>query len=147
MMHAAVARRVPSDSDPYALQNATPIQHRTTSPRRGILVSWSCVELQGPDLTDCDYDIAVSLVVEAFKAAKAHDKDELLISNIAPDAPVGSPEVTEFQIGVEELVTEAVARLGRELPEMRLSLGAAKYDLRCYLGRNKPTDHLFDQEH
>ena len=111
-----------------------------------VKVTWSSVELAGAELADEPFDFAVSQVVEALRLAKSNDKEELIIANIAPFAMVGSAEVSEVQASLEKVVTEAFDRLGDERPEIRLSLRGSEYDLRCYLGRIKPTDYVFDAE-
>lgn len=145
MLQAAVATSA-SNAGPIKVAYARKKANRGagTRVRSTICLTWSAVELAGNDLADGDFDVSVRLVIEALKSAQSNGKSELLISNIAPDVEVGSAEVTELQLRIEALVVEAVTRLGLDQPEIRLSLRGDEYDLRCYLGRHKPSDYRFD---
>ncbi len=144
MMHAAVAHRTTSDYAAYA-QPKVRVERNTSKMRKAAFrVTWSSIDMDGETLLDGDFDLSVSMVVEALRAAEANHKDELLVSNLAADLSVGSPLVSEVQATVETLIREACDRIGRDVPEMRLALRNNEYDLRCYVGRYMPTD--FDPE-
>lgn len=147
MLQSAMALQEQSAAGFAGVFRHTPRKQKTVSHRQSMLkVTWSSVEMDGEQLAQERFDLSVSTVIEALKTARSNDRDELLISDFAPDALVGSAEVSELQEIIEHIVNEACSRTGRDAPEMRLSLRGNKYDLRCYLGRMKPTDFLFDPD-
>ena len=147
MLQSAMALQEQSVANFAGVFRHTPRKQKTVSHRQNMLkVTWSSVELDGGQLANERFDLSVSTVVEALKTARSNDRDELLINDIAPDMLVGSADITEIQEIIEQIVREACARIGREAPEMRLSLRGSAYDIRCYLGRRKPTDYLFDPD-
>ena len=145
MLQADLAMYSPAGTAPSAAMSVRSEQKRRTKPaNRPFRLTWSSVEFDGSSIGAEMYDLAVRSIAEAMKAALSNDKDELLITNMAPGAEVGSAAVADFQDHVEALVEEAAARIGHDAPEMRLSLRGDQYDLRCYMGRTKPTDYVFD---
>ncbi len=147
MLQADMAMQMPlNPAHAIAVKLASRKRASVPQSRSHLKVTWSAIELDGSRLAADAYDVATSLMVEAFKLAKSNDRDELLIANFAPDVEVGSPQVAELQGKIEELVAEACARIGDDAPEMRLSLHGDEYDLRCYLGRSRPTDFRFDYD-
>jgi len=121
-----------------------PRRRQHVSNRRSFLkVTWSSVEMDGATLSHDTFDVSVSNAVEALKMARSNDREEMLISDIASGYEVGSPDIPAIQERLERVITEACARIGQDRPEMRLSLRGQSYDLRCYLGRTKPTDYQF----
>lgn len=116
---------------------------RMTKTSPFVRVTWSTIEVEGERLKTDLVDVSIATVIEALKLAQSHEKDELLIANIAPGATVGTSDVTDRQAQVEHIVKEAAARIGIDAPIMRLSLRGAEYDLRCYVGALKPSDYEY----
>lgn len=147
MLQAAVATRGDTATSFGVSYSYGNVSRRSAIPSGPAFhLTWSSVEFEGARLADDEFDAAVRQVQEAIKAGDANDKEELLIANFAPGVPVGSPVVTDLQLQIEEYLREAATRLGRDVPEMRLSLRGEEYDLRCYLGRSRPTDFQAEQE-
>lgn len=105
--------------------------------------------MDGRHLTREDHDVALGQLQEAIRLAELRGKSELLISNIAPWARPGESDlsrVPEMQERIEDILAEACARLGREMPETRLSLHFGEFHIRCYMGRERPTDHIHEED-
>ncbi len=105
--------------------------------------------MDGRHLARENHDVALAQLQEAIRLAELHGKSELLIGDIAPRARPGEgdpAQVPEVQGRIEEILAEACARLGREMPETRLSLHFGKFHIRCYLGREKPSDHIHEED-
>lgn len=105
--------------------------------------------MDGCHLAREDHAVALGLLQEAIRLAELRGKSELLIGNIAPWARPGESDlsrVPEMQSRIEEILAEACARLGREMPQTRLSLHFGEFHIRCYLGREKPTDHIHEED-
>jgi hypothetical protein len=147
MLHADMAFQEHMTQSIGGSFHFAPRKRQNVSNRRSFLkVTWSSVELDGDNLSQDTFDVAVSTAVEALKLARSNDREELLVNDIAPGLDVGSVDIPEIQQRLENIIAEACARIGQDRPEMRLSLRGNCYDLRCYLGRTKPTDYRFDPD-
>lgn len=124
--------------------NNTTHKSRMSKTPPSVKVTWSTIEVEGERLSSDLSDVSIAIVVEALKMAASHEKDEVIIANIAPGVAVGTPDVADCQARVEGIVTEAAARIGADAPVMRLSLRGKEYDLRCYVGALKPSDYEFN---
>jgi len=92
---------------------------------------------------------ALSQIIEAIRLAELRGKSEMLMSNVTPWVKINKGEifnVPETLERVEELLVKACARLKRDVPEIRLTLRGSEFDIRCYLGREKPSDHVFEDD-
>ena len=88
-------------------------------------------------------------MVEAVRLADLRAKPELKINNISPWIAVGSDascQVPILQKKIQNYLAQACKTLKRAVPECRLDLSHGAYGIRCYLGRTKPTDHVFDED-
>ena len=89
------------------------------------------------------------LAEEAIRLAELRGKSELLMSNVTPWVKINKGEifnVPETQEVVEKLLVKVCARLKRDVPEVRLTLRGSEFDIRCYLGREKPCIWLFSKQ-
>lgn len=112
-------------------------------------VTHSSVIMDGSNLWRETFESALSHVIEAIRLAELRRKTELLMSNVTPWVKIENDEITnvpETLERVEELLAKACTRLKREMPEIRLTLRGAEFDIRCYLGREKPSDHIFEDD-
>ncbi|MBV1869132.1 MAG: hypothetical protein KUG69_14705 [Marinosulfonomonas sp.] len=118
-------------------------------PEPNFTVTYCAVEMDGSSLALETSERAVAQLVEAVRLAELRGKNELLIINIAPWLQAGANEATEValqQENFEEAMEKVCLRLKRGMPEIRLSRRAGEFDLRCYLGVEKPTDHIYEDD-
>jgi len=107
------------------------------------------IRMDGSHLSRELHEVAVGQMVEALRMAEFRKRSELLICNIAPWVKVGKSDVTrvpETQDRVMQILSDACDYLGRDIPEARLTLHFGEFDIRCYLGREKPTDHVYEED-
>ena len=45
-----------------------------------------------------------------------------------------------------DILADVCTKLGHEMPVCRLALQNGEFSIRCYLGRDKPTDHVFGED-
>ncbi len=114
-----------------------------------IKVSFRTVELDGQNLWREPEDVVVGQLAEAIRLADRRDMTELKINNIAPWIAVGdadSCQVPILQKKIQQKLEIACERVKRPMPECRLDLSHGDYGIRCYLGRIKPTDHVYEED-
>ncbi|MGR3290387.1 MAG: hypothetical protein ACU0C9_04235, partial [Paracoccaceae bacterium] len=73
----------------------------------------------------------------------------LKINNITPWIAVGNLESRQIPIiqkKIEHRLASACKQIRRPVPDSRLDLTHGVYGIRCYLGRTKPTDHVYDED-
>jgi hypothetical protein len=112
-------------------------------------VTHSSVRMDGRNLWREPFASALDHVIEAIRVAELRGKSELLMSDVTPWVKIVKGEISnvpETQKHVEELISRACARLKRDIPEIRLTLRGGEFDIRCYLGREKPSDHVFEDD-
>lgn len=112
-------------------------------------VTHSAICMDGSNLWREPTDTALVHVIEAIRLAELRGKSELVMLNITPWIKIRSGEITnvpETQELLEGLLTRACNRLKCDMPEIRLTLRGGEFDLRCYLGREKPSDHVFEDD-
>ena len=120
-----------------------------SSPTQLIETSFGAVELEGRDLWREPEDVAIGQLCEAVRLSDLRSKPELKINNISPWVAVGSEESCQVPILQKKILrylAQACDRLKRPTPECRLDLSRGEYGIRCYLGRTKPTDHVYDED-
>ncbi|MEE9428543.1 MAG: hypothetical protein V3V25_10390 [Paracoccaceae bacterium] len=116
---------------------------------RLIEMSFRSVEMDGCNLWREPDDVAVGQLAEALRLADLHGKSELKINNITPWIAVGhvdSCRVPTYQRKIQGYLELACEKLKRQVPECRLDLSRGEYGIRCYLGRVRPTDHVYDED-
>ncbi|MEE9388313.1 MAG: hypothetical protein V3U96_06855 [Paracoccaceae bacterium] len=114
-----------------------------------IEISFRSVEFNGQNLSRELDDVIVGQLVEAVRLSDLRDKNEMNINNIAPWVEVGhedSCQVPILQKKIQKNLERACAQLKRPVPECRLNLSRGEFSIRCYLGRNKPTDHIYNED-
>lgn len=110
-------------------------------------LTWSAVEVEGASLTNAASEAGIAHAIDALAMARDNSREEVIVTNIASGVAVGTAEVSELHQKCDRIMAKAAARLGQEAPEMRLSLRGGEYDLRCYVGRTRPTDFSFDSDY
>lgn len=136
---------VPPSALLTTLGNASP----AVLPKPGFEVTHASIWMDGSNLWRESTEAAVSQIIEAIRLAELRGKSDLLMSNVTPWVKINKGEifnVPETQERVEKLLVKACARLKREVPEIRLTLRGSEFDIRCYLGREKPSDHVFEDD-
>ena len=94
-------------------------------------------------------EVAFGQLMEGIRLAELRGKTEMVICNIALDTIAGERDATivvEAQEEIEDIIEDVSKRLGREMPECRLTLRTGEFDIRCYLGREKPSDFVFEDD-
>ena len=122
---------------------------KSSSSSQLIEMTFRAVELDGQDLWREQTDGMIGQLAEASRLADLRDKTELKINNFAPWIEVGcheSCQVPILQQKIQRSLAAACKKLKRRVPASRLSLARGQYGIRCYLGRNKPTDHVYDED-
>ncbi|PHQ97532.1 MAG: hypothetical protein COB40_04330 [Marinosulfonomonas sp.] len=112
-------------------------------------VAFQSVEFDGRGLWHEEDPVAVSQLAEALRSAASRGKSELNINNITPWIIVGEDETRQVPIiqqNIQRNLAAACEKLGREVPETRLDLQRGEFAIRCYLGRIKPTDHIYAED-
>lgn len=142
---AGALSSVPPSAFMPSLSEVTP----AVLPEPKFEVTHSSVCMDGSNLWRESFDAALTHVIEAIRLAELRGKSELLMSDVTPWVKIDKGEISnvpETQERVEELVAKACARLKRDVPEIRLTLRGSEFDIRCYLGREKPSDHVFEDD-
>ncbi len=101
-----------------------------------VLVGWSEIKDSSPQSARAGFDQVIAL-------CEATRKDEFVVEDIAPDYRIGygKPEIViKAQERIVSIFMQVASTRFRQLPEHRLSLRGATFDLRFYLRRNRPTD-------
>jgi len=132
----------------FQRQEKTAIKH-VTLPEPSFTVTYSAVVMDGSTLWRETNERSVAYVMEAVRLTELRGKNELLITNITPWGQAGADDATEVTVQqekFEEALKKVCLRLKREMPEIRLSLHAGEFNLRCYLGTEKPTDHVHEDD-
>lgn len=112
-------------------------------------ITHSTVCLNGKNICRQPTEVSLTQIVEAIRLAELRGKSELLLVNVTPWINISLGKITsvpETQSRIEELLRKACLRLKRDVPEVRLSLRGGEFDVRCYLGREKPTDFVFEDD-
>lgn len=138
-----------ADVQPAAFMPMPRISEVEAYAEQNLRVTHSTVSLNGKNLWREPVETALSQIIEAIRLAELRGKSEMMLLNVTPWVNIGDGEITnvlETQTRVEELLAKACARLKRDVPEIRLSLRGGEFDIRCYLGREKPTDHIFEDD-
>ncbi len=131
------------------LFQGAPKTREADAPGRLIEISFRSVELDGRNLWREPADVVVGQLAEAVRLADLHDMVELNINNITPWIAVGDADSCQVPILQKKLMQKlklACERIKRPMPASRLNLSHGEYSIRCYLGRFKPTDHVYDED-
>jgi hypothetical protein len=86
---------------------------------------------------------------ELIEYCRETGKDELLIRNIAPASKVGPNDtatVLAVQKAIVAFVCDTITKCGMDKPESRLALRQGQFDIRFYLGKQKPTNFLCEED-
>lgn len=138
-----------SSVPPSAFMNKSDKSSSAVLPDPSFEITYSSVCMDGSNLWRESFDSALIHVIEAIRLAELRGKSELLMLDVTPWVKIQNGEISnvpETQERVEELLVKACARLRRDVPEIRLTLRGSKFDIRCYLGREKPSDHVFEDD-
>ena len=116
--------------------------------QQGFELATISVQMDGSNLWREHEELSLHRLIEAVRFAHRNGKSELLICNITPWFRIGEgdvTQVTEIQNRIVSQLTNACRRIGQDIPETRLSLRNGEFDIRCYLGREKPSDFFFEE--
>lgn len=116
---------------------------------RLIEVRFRSVELDGRNLWREPAEVAIGQLAEAVRLADLRGKSELMINNITPWIAVGHADSCKIPVikrNIQTCLYKACKKTNRPVPECRLDLTRGEYSIRCYLGRTKPTDHVYDED-
>ena len=105
--------------------------------------------MDGRNLWREPQDVAVAQLAEALRLADLRGKSELYICNIAPWIKVGQADTGQVPIIQDKILRylqAASQQLDRDVPACRLDLRHGEFGIRCYLGRMKPTDHVYEED-
>lgn len=109
----------------------------------------SAVSVDWALLRDSSRRVALSFFVRAIKFCQESQKEEFVVANIVPWIRVGRDNpsaVMQAQNDIVAIFMEAIAGRRRDIPEFRLNLRRGEFDVRFYLGKEKPTDCHFDDD-
>lgn len=112
-------------------------------------VAFQSIEFDGRGLWHEKEETAISQLAEALSVADSRSKSELNINDITPWILIGEDETRQVPIiqqDIQRYLVSACARLGRDVPASRLDLHRGEFAIRCYLGRIKPTDHIYEED-
>ena len=112
-------------------------------------MTYQSVEIDGSSFYRDGQDVVVAQLAEALRLADLRGKQELFIANIAPWIRVGQDDtgkVPIIQDRIETRLRAACERLQREMPVCRLDLNRGEFGIRCYLGKNRPTDYIHEED-
>ncbi|HHS89516.1 MAG TPA: hypothetical protein ENJ26_04030 [Rhodobacteraceae bacterium] len=116
---------------------------------RLLSMNYMAVEMDGRNLLRGPEDVAVAQFCEALRLADLRGKEELLVENIAPWVKVGHTDTSRVPIvqdKIERYIAAACRKIGRDIPVCRLDLRHGVFNIRCYLGRMKPSDFVHDED-
>ncbi len=122
---------------------------RVTAALKKFKVAYQSIEFDGCGLWHEQDQVAVNQLAEALRVAEAHGKFELNINNFTPWIKIGEDETKQVPIiqqDIQRNLATACEKLGRDIPESRLDLQRGEFAIRCYLGRTKPTDHIYEED-
>lgn len=150
MLHVDTLSPTPNAAPSGAvIKNSAGKKGATSAQTRLIDISYRAVELDGQNLWREPEDVAVGQLAEAVRLADLRGKPELKINNITPWIAVGhidSCQVPILQKKIERKLAKACEQVKRPMPECRLDLSRGEYGIRVYLGRVRPTDHVYDED-
>jgi len=150
MLHVeSLAPTLRSTPDAAVLKALPAAKDGLQPPVRLIEMTFRTVELDGRNLWREPENVAVGQLAESVRLADLRTKSELYIRNIAPWISVGQEEsyqVPILQSKIQGYLAQACKKLRRPEPACRLDLSRGEYGIRCYLGRIKPTDHVYTQD-
>jgi len=112
-------------------------------------LTYLAVEMDARDLWREKQALVVAQFVEALRLADLRGKQELYLDNIAPWIKVGQADTGQVPIiqdKIQRHLDTACQQMGREMPVCRLDLRHGTFGIRCYLGRTKPTDHVYEED-
>lgn len=112
--------------------------------KTGANVTVSKVLLSGSEILTLERGDALQAVSEAVRLADIRGRDELTIESFATveGGEIDQQNVNDLQDALEDLVAAACDQMAREFPVTRLTRHATGFDLRCYMGGEKPTDYV-----
>lgn len=150
MLHADSHNSMPlADVPPSAFMPMPRASEADKFAEPDLRVTHSTICLNGKNICQQPTEVSLAQVIEAIRLAELRGKNELVLLNVTPWVNIMQGKITnvpETQIRIEELMNKACMRLKRDVPEVRLSLRGGEFDVRCYLGREKPTDHVFEDD-
>lgn len=114
-----------------------------------IKVGFKSIELNGHNLWRDPENVAIGQLAEAIRLADQHQRSELNINNITPWIKIGREETAQVPIiqdKIQRHLNAACIKLQRAIPECRLDLSQGEFGIRCYMGRFKPSDHIFEED-
>ncbi len=112
-------------------------------------MNYSAVEMDGRNLLREQDNVVVAQLCEAMRLADLRGKEELLIENITPWVKVGRTDTSKVPVvqdKIERLIQAACRQIGRASPVCRLDLRHGIFNIRCYLGRTRPSDFVHDED-
>ncbi len=112
-------------------------------------ITYQAIEIDGRTLARDQADTVIARLGEALRIAQLRSKSELYIDNIAPEIRVGQSDTGQVPIIQDRILAHlraACEEAGREMPTCRLDLRHGHFGIRCYLGRAKPTDYVYEQD-
>ena len=133
-----------------SLEETPAISNRAPAVPKSVSISFSAIEIDGSNFNFDPREVTIERLAIALRLAKMHGKQELMIENIAP--AVHSPDKEASRVPllkkeIESFLEVACSKSNGEMPECRLDLHNGSFGLRCYLGRMKPTDFIFAEDH
>jgi len=147
MYEAAAFSPTATTAVPAAILQRTGGVNNPVPPAPGPMeVSFRSVEIEGRNLTHEPHEIVVDQLADAIRLADLRRKPELNINDITPLIEVGDADAAQVPIiqqNIQDKLMLACKKMKRPLPECRLDLSHGKFNIRCYLGRTKPSDHIF----
>jgi len=150
MLHAeALSPIAPIPAPLAALQVPANLAISEPDAPRMFEVTFSAVEMDGQNLWREQAEVAFGQFGEAIRLAELRGKSELLICNIAPWIKIGiddTSQVSEIELHILKILSAACQFLGRRMPECRLDLRHGEFGIRCYMGRDMPSDHVFEED-
>ena len=150
MIHAeAISPVAPGAFPARAFHDPAPVVVSEPDAPRLFEVTFGGVEMDGQNLWQEQAEVAFGQFCEAIRLAELRGKSELLICNITPWIKIGvddTSQVCETERHILEILTTACQFLGRKIPECRLDLRNGEFGIRCYLEREMPSDHVFDED-
>lgn len=126
------------------------IRNRVSPLPKSVSISFSAIEIDGSNFNCDPKEVTIERLAIALRLAKMHGKQELMIENIAPavhTSEAAGSRVPLLKKEIESYLEAACSKSNGDTPECRLDLHNGSFGLRCYLGRMKPTDFIFAEDH
>lgn len=139
----------PTTVPPVSMLDSMEIRHSAVVAPRMFEMTFRAVEMDGRNLWREPAEVAIGQLAEAMRLADLRGKPELYINDITPWITVGQADTGQVPIIQDRIMRSlraACKQIKRDMPVCRLDLRRGEFGIRCYLGRMKPSDHVYEED-